>query len=126
MCLSQSSISSFLPSPAAILCHRQAFRTVIYWDQYLARKWWLQWVYSSYYPSGHGHGCGEAASDVELGEFRKGRDLLAIYYNDGKHGCSGGTLLLTDVIGVDRIIQKRLRSHLMCHLMYVIYVPFCN
>jgi hypothetical protein len=68
MSQSQSSISSFLPSPAAILCHQ-------YCDQYLARKWWLQlWVYSSYYPSGHGQGCGEAASDI--GEFRKGPDLL--------------------------------------------------
>jgi len=38
--LTSTLFGSFLPSPAAILCHQQAFRTVIYLDRYLARKWW--------------------------------------------------------------------------------------
>jgi hypothetical protein len=37
-----TSFDSFLPSPATIICHQQAFKLVIYWDQYprAARKWW--------------------------------------------------------------------------------------
>jgi hypothetical protein len=35
-------VGLFLPSPATILCHQQAFRAVIYWDRHprAVMKWW--------------------------------------------------------------------------------------
>jgi hypothetical protein len=51
---------------------------------------------------------------------------VGIYYNHGKHGCSGGggggdaAWLLTDVIGIDRISQKGLGRGLHALILCVI------